>query len=126
MVDEGNILLGIISDSKGKLIFENYNFRMYTCYTQLYLAIFSCLWTLIASFLISLKLFDMIVNKNRIYSPNNFLNKHIIVVSICTPLILSYILWTVYMIMRLDYLGLENMYTNKIDNRTQTIKLVFC
>ena len=34
IVDEVNILLGIIADCRGRLRFENYEFRMYTCYTQ--------------------------------------------------------------------------------------------
>ena len=126
MLDEINILLGIIADSKGKLVFENYNFRMYTCYTQIYLAIFSCLWTLFASLFISIKLYDIIINKNRIFKGNNFFNKNINLITISIPLILSYILWSIHFIIRNDYLSLNNIYTNKIKKGTQMIKLVFC
>ena len=126
ILDELNILLGIIADSKGKLIFENYEFRMYICYIQLYLAIFSCLWTLVASLFISIKLFDIINNKNRIFNGNNFFSKNIILITISIPLIISYILWSIYCIMRNSYLRLDNMYANKIQKGTQTIKLVFC
>lgn len=67
MVDEVNILLGILSYIKGKLNFENYGFRMQICYPQLFLSAFSCLWTLTASFFISLKLYDIIINNNKLF-----------------------------------------------------------
>ena len=91
MVEEVNILLGIISDGIGKLNFENYSYRMHICYPQLFLSIFSCLWTLTASFFISIKLYDIILNENRIFRGNNFLNKNIKLISISIPLIITYI-----------------------------------
>ena len=126
MVDEINILLEIISDLKGKLNFENYEFRMHICYTQIFLSAYSCLWTLTASFFISLKLYDLIINKNKIFRYNSFMEKNTIFISISAPIIMSYILWASHVIHRARILGLELMYIDKIKQRTQGIKLIFC
>jgi len=123
--DEINILLGIIGDLRGKLIFENYEFRMHTCYLQIFLSVFSCLWTLVASLFISLKIYDIIIKK-RIFTRNNFLNKYIVLITISVPLLISYLFWVIHTISRIDSLYLENVYVNKIYNKTQLIKLVFC
>lgn len=125
IVDEINILLGIIGDLRGKLIFENYEFRMHTCYLQIFLSVFSCLWTLVASLFISLKIYDIIIKK-RIFTRNNFLNKYIVLITISVPLLISYLFWVIHTISRIDSLYLENIYVNKIYNKTQLIKLVFC
>ena len=125
IVDEVNILLGIIGDLRGKLIFENYEFRMHTCYLQIFLSVFSCLWTLVASLFISLKIYDIIIKK-RIFTRNNFLNKYIVLITISVPLLISYLFWVIHTISRIDSLYLENVYVNKIYNKTQLIKLVFC
>ena len=125
IVDEINILLGIIGDLRGKLIFENYEFRMHTCYLQIFLSVFSCLWTLVASLFISLKIYDIIIKK-RIFTRNNFLNKYIVLITISVPLLISYLFWVIHTISRIDSLYLENVYVNKIYNKTQFIKLVFC
>jgi len=125
IVDEINILLGIIGDLRGKLIFENYEFRMHTCYLQIFLSVFSCLWTLVASLFISLKIYDIIIKK-RIFTRNNFLNKYIVLITISVPLLISYLFWVIHTISRIDSLYLENVYVNKIYNKTQLIKLVFC
>ena len=125
IVDEINILLGIIGDLRGKLIFENYEFRMHTCYLQIFLSVFSCLWTLVASLFISLKIYDIIIKK-RIFTRNNFLNKYIVLITISVPLLISYLFWVIHTVSRIDSLYLENVYVNKIYNKTQLIKLVFC
>ena len=125
IVDEINILLGIIGDLRGKLIFENYEFRMHTCYLQIFLSVFSCLWTLVASLFISLKIYDIIIKK-RIFTRNNFLNKYIVLITISVPLLISYLFWVIHTISRIDSLYKKNIYVNKIYNKTQLIKLVFC
>ena len=125
IVDELNILLGIIGDIRGKLIFENYEFRMHACYLQIFLSVFSCLWTLISSLFISIKIYD-IINKNRIFSRNNFLNKYIVLITVSVPLLISYLFWVIHTVLRTDSLYLENVYVNKIYTKTQLIKLVFC
>jgi hypothetical protein len=126
IVDEVNILLGIIGDIRGKLKFENYEFRMHICYLQIFLSVFSCLWTLTASLFISIKIYDIILNRNRIFSRNNFLNKHIVLITVSAPLIISYLFWVIHILLRTNALYLENVYVNKIYNKTQLIKLVFC
>ena len=126
IVDEVNILLGIISDIKGKLNFENYGFRMQICYPQLFLSSFSCLWTLTASFFISLKLYDIIINNNKLFRGNNFLNKNVKLISVSIPLIISYILWAINLTMNDKRISLNSIYENKIQNRQQRIQLVFC
>ena len=126
IIEEINILLGIISDSRGSLHFENYDFRMYVCFTQIYLSVFSCLWTLTASLFISIKLYYIIINKNRIFKDNNFLSKHIMLISIAVPIIISYFFWIPQVIIRTDFITLNSIYVNKISNGTQMIKLVFC
>ena len=126
MLDEINILLSIVSDMKGRLRFENYDFRMYSCYTQIYLSVFSCLWTLTASLFISIKLYDIIINKNKIFKTDSFLNKYVNLISISAPLIISYIFWVISSILKADTIHLNSIYINKIQNKTQMIKLVFC
>ena len=126
MVDEINILLGIIADSRGRLRFENYEFRIYICYTQTFLSVFSCLWTLIASLFISIKLYDIIINKNKIFRGNNFLNRNVNFISIFIPIIISYIFWIIHVIMKADTISLNSIYDKKVIHETQMIKLVFC
>ena len=126
MVDEVNILLGIISDGIGKLNFENYHYRMYVCYPQLLLSAFSCLWTLTASFFISLKLYDIIINNSRIFRGNHFLNKNITLITVSIPLIISYILWAIHLTLNIEYLKFETFYEIGITNRKKRFQLVFC
>ena len=126
IIDEINILLSIIGDSQGKMNFENYDFRMYICFLQIYLSVFSCLWTLTASLFISIKLYDIIINKSRIFKGNNFLNKYLAFITICSPIILSYILWSIHVGMRVTSLKLDQMYVDKRSTGTQYIKLIFC
>ena len=126
IIDEINILLSIISDSQGKMNFENYDFRMHICFTQIYLSVFSCIWTLTSSFFISIKLYDIIINKNRIFKRNNFLSQYLLFITISVPIIISYILWAVHVGMRVTSLQLDQMYIDKRYTGTQYIKLIFC
>ena len=126
ILDEVNILLGIIADSKGKLNFENYPFRQYVCYTQIFLSVFSCLWTLTASLFISLKLYDLIINKGKIFRGKNFLNKNATFIGICAPFVLSYLLWTICMILDGSKINLYEMYDDKKVSNKRRVKLVFC
>ena len=109
MLDEINILLSIVSDMEGRLRFENYDFRMYSCYTQIYLSVFSCLWTLTASLFISIKLYDIIINKNKIFKTDSFLNKYVNLISISAPLIISYIFWVISSILKADTIHLNSI-----------------
>ena len=126
MLDEINILLGIIADSSGKLHFENYEQRSYVCYTQIFLSVFSCLWTLTASLFISLKLYDLIVNKSRIFRGKKFLNRNATFISVCVPLFISYLFYATHFILERNKNKINDIYENKIEKNKQRIKLVFC
>lgn len=126
IIDEISIILEIFNDSRGKHNFENYDFRMYFCYSQIILEVFSCLWTLTASFLIALKLYDIIVNKNRIFKYNSFMSKNAHFISIAIPLILSYIFFAIYLGMRANFWDLDGMYVNKVESGTQRARMIFC
>ena len=129
IIDEVNILLSIISDSQGKMSFENYDFRMQICYFQIYLSVFSCLWTLTASLFISIKLYDIIINKNRIFKGKNFINRNVNLIAISIPLIISYIFWTIHVSIRAissKSSNIFNIYENKIVSGDQMLKLIFC
>ena len=106
--------------------FENYDFRMYFCYSQIFLEVFSCLWTLTASLLIALKLYDIIVNKNRIFKYNSFMSKNAHFISIAVPLILSYIFWAIHLGLRANFWDLDGMYVNKVESGTQSARMIFC
>ena len=128
IIDEVNILLSIISDSQGKKTFENYDFRMQICFFQMYLSVFSCLWTLTASLFISIKLYDIIINKNRIFKGKNFINRNVNFITISIPLIMSYIFYIIHVIMRDKGPNgdIMTIYDNKIASGVQGLKLIFC
>ena len=126
IIDEVNILLNIITDYQGKMCFENYDFRMHICYFQIYLSVFSCLWTLTASLFISIKLYDIIINKNRIFRGKNFMNRNVTFITIMIPLIITYIFWTIHVQIRAADSSIYTMYVNKKAQGTQMLKLIFC
>lgn len=92
--DELNILSGILMDQVQYKNFENYDYRMSICFSQIYIGLFTCLWTLTASFFLSLKLYDTIFYRKKIFS-NNFLQKYSNIFSILFPAIISYIFWAI-------------------------------
>jgi hypothetical protein len=126
IIDEINILLSIITDSQGKMNFENYDFRITVCYSQIFLSVFSCLWTLTASLFISMKLYDIIINKNRIFKGNNFMNKNLTFITVIVPIIISYIFYIIHVIQKESITSIFDIYINKIAAGTQRIKLMFC
>ena len=92
ILDGINILLVIFDDVQGNSKFENYNKKNYVCFTQIYLSLFSCLWTLSASFFISLRIYDIIVKKNAIFK-KKFMEKYALFLSAAIPAIIAYIFW---------------------------------
>lgn len=94
ILDGLNILLAIPYDSIGLHTFENYNYRMGVCFTQIYLAIFTCLWTLTSSFFISLRIYDLMVNKNKIFR-KKFMYNYTTTISFLFSSVVSYILWSI-------------------------------
>ena len=108
------------------MCFENYDFKMHICYFQIYLSVFSCLWTLTASLFISIKLYDIIINKNRIFRGKNFMNRNVTFITIMIPLIITYIFWTIHVQIRSAESSIYTMYVNKKAQGTQMLKLIFC
>ena len=94
ILDGINIILAIVFDSFKSYTFENYPNRMGICLTQIYLGVFSCLWNLFSSFFISLRIYDRMENKNRIFN-NKFMYEYTTTMSYGIPCIISYIIWTV-------------------------------
>ena len=93
ILDGINIFLAIAIDAYGEFTFENYASRMGFCLTQIYLGVFSCLWNLFSSLFISIRLYDRMQNKNKIFK-NKFMYEYATTMSYGIPSIISYILWT--------------------------------
>lgn len=94
IIDGVNMLLVIFDDYQGPKIFENYNLKTYVCFTQIYLSIFTCFWTLVASFFISLRMYDIMVKRNQIFK-NKIMEKYVSLFSIIIPALFSYIIWII-------------------------------
>ena len=93
ILDGVNIFLAIGIDSFGNFTFENYPKRMGFCLTQIYLGVFSCLWNLFSSLFISIRIYDRMQNKNKIFK-NKFMYEYATTLSYGIPCIITYILWT--------------------------------
>ena len=91
IIDGISILLEVVRDSYGINYFEKYNSIKFFCFSQIYLSLFSCLWTLTASFFISLRLYDMTVKRNKIFH-KKLLEKITPLISIAFSMILSFII----------------------------------
>jgi hypothetical protein len=63
------------------------------CLTQIYLGVFSCLWNLFSSLFISIRLYDRMQNKNKIFK-NKFMYEYATTLSYGIPCVITYILWT--------------------------------
>ena len=94
VIDGFSILLVIFDDYQGPKIFENRNLKTYACFTQIYLSVFTCFWTLTASFFISLRMYDIMVKRNQIFK-NKIFEKYISLISIGIPAVFSYIFWII-------------------------------
>ena len=97
ILDGVNILLVILDDAIGPKIFDNYNSKTYICFTQIFVSVFSCFWTLTASFFISLKIYDIMVKKNQIFR-NKIMEKYVLFLSIAFPMLISYLFWLIQVI----------------------------
>lgn len=97
VLDGINIILAIIFDALDAYTFENYPKRMGICLTQIYLGVFSCLWNLFSSLFISLRIYDRMENKNRIFN-NKYMYEYTTTMSYGIPCIISYIIWTIQVI----------------------------
>ncbi len=97
ILDGLNILLSMILYAYDDYTFENYPNRMGICFAQIYIGVFSCLWNLFSSLFISLRIYDRMENKNRIFK-NKFMYKYTTTLSYGIPCIISYIMWSAQVI----------------------------
>ena len=75
IIDGVDILLVIIEDAQWPRTFENYFTRRGICFTQIFLSLFVCLWTLISAFFISFRIYDITKN-NTIFKKKLMKNIH--------------------------------------------------
>ena len=76
VIDGVNILLVIFDDIQWPRTYENYYSRRGICFSQIFLSLFVCLWTLISSFFISLRIYDITVKKNSLFKKKIMKNVH--------------------------------------------------
>lgn len=111
ILDGVDLLLIILDDAVGDRTFENYFFRRGVCFSQIFLSLFVCLWTLTSAFFISFRLFDITVKKGSIFKKAIFQKIHIL--SIAIPLFITYWFWlgqTSYQAKRFDTLEYNSYY----------------
>ena len=126
MIDEINIILNIFADVQGPVKFENYHGRMTICYSQIFISVFSCLWNLTASFFMSFKLYDIIMNKNKIYSDDSFMTKYTPLISVIGPGIVSYIMWFIHVLIQSAQFSFENTYETSRGAPPKNFRMGFC
>ena len=116
VIDGINILIVVFDDILGERKFEDLIERRYVCFSQIFLAIFSCLWTISSSFLISLRIFDIAVKNSNLFK-KKILKKYLSVFSLFIPLFTSFCFWfgqTAYQAQFLEKLPYDVYYTNHI------------
>ena len=91
IIDGIDILLVIAEDAQGNNTYENYFTQRGICWSQIFLSLFVCLWTLTSSFFISFRLFDITVKKGAIFKKKIF--KKINVFSIIIPMFITFWFW---------------------------------
>ena len=91
VIDGITILLVIFDDVQYPRSYENYYSRRGICFSQIFLALFVCLWTLTASFFIALRIYDITVKKGIIFRKKIMKKSHIF--SILFPLFISFWFW---------------------------------
>ena len=126
LLDGINIALAIVIDSFGKFTFENYPKRMGFCITQIFLGVFSCLWNLFSSLFISIRIFDRMQNKNKIFK-NKFMYEYTTTMSYGIPCIITYILWTIQVLYQSNTLK-NKKYKDyyKSENNTNFFRYMYC
>ena len=104
LVEGVNVILVVIDDMIGESKFENYINRQYVCYTQIFLSIFTCLWTLSSSFFISLRMYDIMVQKNRIFK-TKIMENYTSLFSVFIPALISFIIWVIQVLSQVQYMN---------------------
>ena len=111
IIDGVDILLVIVDDVQGDKTFEKYFIRRGVCFSQIFLSLFVCLWTLTSSFFISFRLFDITVKKGALFKKTIF--KKINILTIGVPMFISFWFWygqTVYQSKFYDNLDYKEFY----------------
>ena len=114
LIDGIDILLVIVDDALGDKTFENYFIRRGVCWSQIFLSLFVCLWTLTSSFFISFRLYDITVKKGAIFRKPIF--QKINILSIGVPMFVTFWFWygqTIYQSKGYDNLPYERYYLQK-------------
>ena len=92
VIDGINILIAIFDDLLGDSFFETYIEHRGICYSQIFFALFSCLWTVSSSFLISLRIYDIAVKNSTIFK-KKYMQKYLIFFSLFIPIFISFWFW---------------------------------
>ena len=79
IIDGVDILLVIFEDAQWPRTFENFYSRRRICFTQIFLSLFVCLWTVISAFFISLRIYDITVRNNTFFKKKFMKNIHYLV-----------------------------------------------
>ena len=92
VIDGINIFIVIFDDFLGETTFETFISHRGICYSQIFLSLFSCLWTVSSSFLISLRIYDIAVKNSNIFK-KKFMIKYLNFFSLFIPLFISFWFW---------------------------------
>ena len=111
IIDGINIILVIFDDMQWPRTYENYYSRRGICFSQIFLSLFVCLWTLIASFFISLRIYDLTVKKNTLFKKK--IMKKVNAFTIFSAIFVSFWFWvgqTYYQAHKLANVPFDNYY----------------
>ena len=128
ILDGINIILAIVFDAFSANTFENYPKRMGICLTQIFLGVFSCLWNLFSSLFISLRIYDRMENKNRIFN-KKYIYEYTTTMSYGIPCIISYIIWTIQVINQSNTLKkkqYEDFYPKNKQIKSNYFRYMYC
>ena len=128
VLDGINIILAIIFDTYKSYTFENYPDRMGICISQIYIGVFSCLWNLFSSLFISLRIYDRMENKNKIFK-NKFMYEYTTTLSYGIPSIIAYIFWTIQVMDQSNTLrnkAYKDFYPEKYGIKSNFFRYMYC
>ena len=126
ILDGISIILAVAIDAHGQFTFENYPSRMGICLSQIYIGVFSCLWNLFSSLFISIRIYDRMQNKNRIFK-NKYMYEYATTMSYGIPIIISYILWASQVLFQSNTLQNKTYEDNYVkEYRSDFFRYMYC
>lgn len=126
ILDGINIILAVGIDAHGQFTFNNYPSRMGFCLTQIYLGVFSCLWNLFSSFFISLRIYDRMQNKSKIFK-NKFMYEYTTTMSYGIPSVITFFLWASQVIMQSNTIETKTYEDNYVrENKSDFFRYMYC